>query len=221
MTLTTNRLAAATAVAAAFSLLASPAAAVELPRPARAEVFDGHALDAERDRRRRHRDNDIDAGDVIAGVVVLGAIAAIAGAAGNRRERERYEDRYPRPSEDYGYQAPGGYQRSDSRGIDRAVDMCVAEIERGPDRVGTVDGAARSADGWRVSGELEGGTPYSCGIGNDGRIGEVFLGHRDVAAEDDLQWDDEAYARARAAQDGGDGKLDGGRYRTAHAPDFE
>ena len=34
------------------------------------------------------------------------------------------------PDEDSGYSAPGGYERSDGRGIDRAVDMCVGEVER-------------------------------------------------------------------------------------------
>src|SRR5690606_35523870 len=53
MALRLNKLAAATAVAAAFSLLATPAAAIELPRAAAVDVFDGEALDAERDRRRR------------------------------------------------------------------------------------------------------------------------------------------------------------------------
>ena len=63
MALKTNKLAAATAVAAALSLLATPVSARD---------YYG---------RYRHHDNGIDTGDVIAGVVLLGAIAAIAGAA--------------------------------------------------------------------------------------------------------------------------------------------
>ena len=100
MALTTHKLAAATAVAAAFSMLAAPAAAIDLPRPVAAQAYDGDALNAERHRRWRRDRNDIDAGDVVAGVVILGAIAAIAGAAKNRRDRGPYEERYPQRGED-------------------------------------------------------------------------------------------------------------------------
>jgi|SRR5690606_26643360 len=217
MALKTNKFAAATAVAAAFSLLAVPAAAVELPKPVAAKAFDGDGWDAERSRRRgwdrgryRHR-GGIDAGDVVAGVLVIGAIAAIAGAAKNRSER--YEDRYP-PEDDYRYRTSGGYERSDSRGIDNAVDICVAEAERGDDRVDTVDSANRSAEGWRVSGELESGAPWSCAIGNDGRISDMNLGtygYGTAPAERvaDEQWSDEAYLRARENQRAAGGEVDG------------
>ena len=48
MSLIKHKLAAATAVAAAFSLLATPAAAVELPRlAASAQTYDADALNAE------------------------------------------------------------------------------------------------------------------------------------------------------------------------------
>jgi hypothetical protein len=227
MALKARKLAAATAVAAAFSLLATPVAAVDLPRPVAAKAYDGDALNAERDRRRRwHRGNDIDAGDVVAGVVILGAIAAIAGAAKNRRDRDRYEQRYPAPDDDYGYRTPGDYGRADSRGIDRAVDMCVGEVERGSDRVGTVDSATRSAEGWRVSGELESGAGYSCSIDNDGRISDVntgSFGYGTAPAEavEDGQWDDDYYAEARASQGSSEPySQDDGRYETARAPDF-
>jgi len=234
MILKTNKLAAASAIAAALSLLATtPAAAVGLPRPAAAQAWDGDAWNAERDRRRRwHRDRDnIDAGDVVAGVVILGAIAAIAGAANNRRDRDRYEESYPPPEGDYGYRTPGAYERADGRGIDRAVDMCVGEVERDSERVGTVDSATRSAEGWHVSGELEGGASYSCTIGNDGRIRDVNLGSygygtAPAEAVEDGQYDDDYYARARQNQGAGvDEDLgeqwgDDGRYETAQAPDF-
>jgi hypothetical protein len=224
MALTTNKLAAATAVAAAFSLLAAPAAAVDLPKPAAAQAYDDDALNAERHRRWRRDRNDIDAGDVVAGVVILGAIAAIAGAGKNRRERERYEERYPRPDEDYGYRTPGGYERSDSRGIDRAVDMCVGEVERGSERVGSVDSATRSGEGWHISGELENGTAYSCTIGNDGRISDVNLGSygygsAPAEAAPDGEYDDDYYSRARENQSSAE-PADDGRYETAQAPDF-
>ena len=224
MALKTNTLAAATAVAAAFSLLATPAIAVDLPRPAAAKAFDGEALNAERDRRRRwHRDrDDIDAGDVVAGVVILGAIAAIAGAAKRNRE-ERYPTEYPYPDadpdEDVRYRSPVENERFESRGLDRAVDMCVAEVERRSGRIGTVDGANRGTDGWRVSGELENGDSYSCAIGNDGRISDVRVGgygYGTAPAErvDDYQYDEDYGGRETQSappplpeSDGVDGEL--------------
>lgn len=226
MALVTHKLAAATAVAAAFSLLAAPAAAVDLPRPVAAQAYDGDALNAERHRRWRHDRNDIDTGDVVAGVVILGAIAAIAGAAKNRRDRDRYEGPYPRPNDDYGYRTNGGYEPNDSRGIDRAVDMCVDEVERGEERIGSVDSATRSGDGWHVSGELENGAAYSCTIDSDGRIRDVDLGSSGYGtapgqAADDADYDDDYYSRARESQTSAEPYPDNdGRYETARAPDF-
>jgi hypothetical protein len=223
MPVTINKLAAATAVAAAFSLLATPVAAADLPRPAAVEAYDGDSLNAERHRRWRRDRDGIDAGDVVAGVVILGAIAAIAGAAKSRRDRERYEQPYPQPDGDY------GYQRSDGRGIDRAVDMCVNEVEQGAERVGSVDSATRSGEGWHVSGELENGSAYSCTIDSDGRISDVNLrsygyGTAPAEAVPDDEYDDDYYTRARENQRSAepvvDGGLDDGRYETAQAPDF-
>jgi len=227
MALTTNRLAAATTFAAAFSMLATPVAAAELPSPAHAKAYDASAETVRSHRWGRYRDR-IDAGDVLAGVLILGGIAAIASAA-NRGTRER-EDRYPGrwPDEDgTRYRTPGDYERSESRGMDRAVDMCVAELEQRSGRVGTVDGANRDRDGWRISGELDNGRAYSCRIGNDGRISDVDVGdYRDSSADPvDRQWSDEDYLRAREAQ-GAPPPLpepqddDDGRYSLSQAPDF-
>ena len=251
MALKTHKLAAATAVAAAFSLLAMPVAAVELPRPAAVKAYDGEGLNVERDRRRRwHRDrDDIDAGDVVAGVVLLGAIAAIAGAAKKNRDRDRYEELPPPPEagDDYGYRTPGAYERNDGRGIDRAVDMCVGEVERGQDRVETVDGANRTGEGWTVSGALEGGAGFTCRIDNMGRIRAIDIGGERAAFEpaDNNQYADDVYAHAREAQGGtyaepgvapsgeedtrpewtGDTvasqETGDGRYSASQAPDFE
>lgn len=221
MALRTNTFAASTAIAAAFSLLATPAAAIDLPKPLAVEVFNDDGWNAERDRRRRwdrgryrHR-NSIDAGDVVAGVLVIGAIAAIAGATKDRRER--YEERYP---DDDGYRSrtSGVYDRSDGRGIDSAVDSavdsCVSEAERGAERVGSVDSAVRTPDGWRVSGELDNGAAWSCAIDNDGRISDMNLGTygygtAPAARAEDAQWSDEAYRRARENQRAGASAIDG------------
>ena len=232
MGLKTNKLAAATTIAAAFSMLATPVAAAELPTPAHAKAYDASVETAQNHRWGRYRDR-IDAGDVLTGVLILGGIAAIASAA-NRGARERdgrYPERYPDRWPDEGdarYRTPGDYDRSESRGLDRAVDMCVAEVEQRSGRVGTVDGANRDRDGWQVSGELENGRAYSCRIGNDGRISDVDVGdYRESSADpDDGQWSDEDYARARETQSvppplPEPEAADDGRYSLSQAPDFD
>lgn len=81
---------------------------------------------------RDHRGDGISTGDVIAGAVVLGGIAAIAAASSNN-DRDR----------DYGYDRAGyrdDYGRRDNRwnagSPRRAVEQCVAAAERGANRFG-------------------------------------------------------------------------------------
>ena len=240
--------AAASTSLAAFSL-AMPAAALELPQPAPVSAhhapaaYEGETAHNHRWGRYRGRDR-IDAGDVIAGVLILGTIAAVA-SAGNR-DRDRVERRPPPfPDDNYRYRS-GEYDR-DGRGLDRAVDMCVDEIERGSDRVGEVDGANRTGEGWSVSGALESGAGFTCRIDNMGRIRAVDIGGARAAFEpaEDRQYDDDVYARARMAQAGtyaepgvlSEGEPDtrpewnpeppplpsgdDGRYSASQAPDFE
>ena len=227
MALIKNKLArkfsSATAVAAAFSMLAAPAAAAGLPRPGAVQVYDAAAGDAHQygygygRGRHHHHDNDIDAGDVLAGVLILGGIAAIASAASNDREDDyrggdyrggdyRGGDyRYP---EDARYRTPDPQPRFEGRGMDRAADMCVAEVEQRDARVGSVDSAARTGEGWQVAGSLENGEGWSCWIDNDGRVSDVEIGGYGASADGvgadgaGGQWSDEDYARARAAQEG-------------------
>jgi hypothetical protein len=189
------------ALATAVSMVATPVAALDLPTGQRGTIATG-ASDANGwGRHRRHR-GGIDAGDVVAGVLVLGAIAAIAGAADsdNDRRRQRAEPyREPMREPARGYQS--------SRGIDSAVGMCVDQIERGSDRVDSVDNAARTADGWRVSGALDSGAGWNCWIDNDGRVRSIdFAGDGErfgIAPPSGGQLSDDAYAQARAAQRGG------------------
>ena len=107
-------------------------------------------------RYRRYRRNRIDGGDVVAGVLILGGIAAIASAASNnerreRVERQRYDDRrYDDRRDDDRRSNP---RASDGSGIDSAVSQCLSAIERDV-RVESVDGASRVASGWIVSGTL-------------------------------------------------------------------
>ncbi len=200
-----NRLSAALAFTACAAL-AVPAAALELPLDGPG-AYNAAAENVQHRRWRRNR--DVGAGDVLAGVLILGGIAAIASAANRSRDRvEDYPGRYPYP-EDRRYRSgtPGSYQ---SRGMDRAVEMCVTEVERGRDRIVSVDSAARTGEGWFVSGELEDSAPFTCRIGNDGRISDIDVGDgayddgvpdaRYDAASVDEQYEDDVYFRARADQ---------------------
>lgn len=76
----------------------------------------------------KHRDNDkIDAGDIIAGAVILGGIAAIASAAG---KNDRYRDGYGYRDRDY---RGGSYGYGNARS---AVELCVRAVERDARRAG-------------------------------------------------------------------------------------
>ena len=203
-----------TVLAAGISLLATPVAALDLPVASKAQIGTGVADQAGWGDRRRHRGGGIGTGDVLAGVLVIGAIAAIAGAANsNSRDGDsRRPVRYPEPQ--YRPDPRADYQSS--RGIDSAVSMCVDQVERGNDRVERVENAARTSDGWRVSGSLDSGAGWNCWIDNDGRIRDVDLDgdgdrYRSTAPSDisyasspasDGQLSDDVYARARAAQRG-------------------
>ncbi len=76
--------------------------------------------------RDRHGDG-IDAGDIIAGAVILGGIAAIASAAS---KNDRYRDDYRYRDRDY---RGGRYGTDNPR---RAVEMCVRAVERDARRAG-------------------------------------------------------------------------------------
>jgi hypothetical protein len=184
MTLTESKLAAATALAAAFSLAATPACAVELPRASdQVQTWDPDALNVEgRGRHGGHHggwdddDWDIDGDDVLAGVLILGGIAAISAiAGGNRNRQERYPEPEPFP-EDIDYVPPARTDTYGAGGMAEAVDVCVAEVEAGRGPVGSVDRASRSGEGWYVAGELGEGTPFSCWIDGSGRVTDIEAG---------------------------------------------
>ena len=221
-------------LAAALSMTVTPAAAAEMPHASSlpAQVETGAPQDANNHRYgyRRYR-NRSGIGDVIAGVAIIGTIAAIANAARGDRYRDRYDPRYR--DRDYRYDRRGEYdrrERYDSSGMDRAADMCVAEVERGRERVDDIDNATRGTDGWRVSGTLENGGGWDCWIDNDGRIRDVNFGGAYSARSSDggyyadmgkagQQWSADAYARARAAtRTAADGEY---AYRTEPAYDVQ
>ncbi|QLC23278.1 hypothetical protein HFP51_14415 [Parasphingopyxis sp. CP4] len=107
------------------------------------------------------RDNDgIDAGDVIAGVLVLGGIAAVA-AAIDGNDDNRYERHHTRHG-DYNYR--GDYRRGDYRQGQRlrprqAVNRCRRAARQEASRYGRaqvteITEVDRRSDGYRVRGRL-------------------------------------------------------------------
>lgn len=206
------------ATLAVVGLLATPVAAAQLPSAAAVSStagidshgYDSHAGDAfghgwGYNRYRRHGGDHLRTGDAIAGIAILGVVAAIASAASNQNRttsREVYRDRPLRERDGAGYS-----DRRDTRwgegGINSAVNMCVGQVERGDDRVGSVDNASRDASGWRVDGSLDNGQGFSCRLDNEGRIRAIDIGDGYAAAAapaaGDAQWNDDAYLGARAA----------------------
>ncbi len=231
------RLAAAPAMLAALSLTVAPAMATELPASSsRGAIAAELAWDAaegqtyeqyrtyRHDRRydrhydRRHGRNRVDAGDILAGVLILGGIAAVASAAtrGNERDRRYPDNRYPDARyPDNRYPAQNStYRSADVGGIDRAVSMCVESIERDT-RVESVDSVDRNASGWRVTGRLYDGAGFSCSIGADGRIDAIDLSTGATGYGEDRYGvrDDDFYAASPAD----DRQYDDARYRAAWA----
>jgi len=240
-----RRLAAASAFAAAISMSAGSAAAVDLPASAGpAAVHQADKAEGYGWRGYRHRRDRVDAGDVLAGVLILGTIAAVASAARNDRDRGYPDQREPWPQDRQRYDTRE-WDDEGSRGLDRAVDICVDEVERGRGEVDIVDSVNRRGDGWDVRGRLDSGSAFTCRIGNDGRVGGIVVdgGRADAAPTDDRQYGDEVYARARASGNApgtviegeaddrpvwtGDDRAaappagDDGRYGASGTPDFE
>ncbi|WP_369027259.1 hypothetical protein [Qipengyuania sp. RANM35] len=237
------KLSAAPAILAALSLTATPVLAADLPAPVPAVSVDAPMAwapgeDVVHNHWYRYRRNRVDGGDILAGVLILGGIAAIASAAKNSQDR-RYRDRdYPRPYPD---QRRGDWNSGydDTRGIDRAINTCVDEVERNA-RIETVDTVNRNARGWEVTGTLYNRDGWTCSIGQDGRIEAIDYGRgredrnyqgsndddrgdqsweerdeedRGDQASDDSQYGDDYYAAARArtdAQGGTDATYPGG-----------
>ena len=191
MTLSKSKLAAATAIAAACSLAALPAAAAQLPRvPGQAMPQDPDALNVEGHGHGgyhgghygHHDDWHIDGDDVLTGVLILGGLAAIAGIAGSHQHTQPYPvpapypDAPPPPPQDSGYQTPPPSQNYRAGGMAQAVDVCVSEVESSRGAVGSVDRASRSGEGWYVAGQLDGGGPFACWLDADGRVTNIRAG---------------------------------------------
>ena len=206
---------------ATASMAASPLAAAEVPVAVSPAPFAGTSVgeqieqsqvaqhrryDRHRHHRYRHRRGP-GLGDVLTGVLIIGAISHVARAA-NRDDR-RYRDRDRDDRRDVRWE--------DTRGIDRAVEMCVDAVET-QDRVRDVERVDRTARGWQVEGQIASGDRFVCRIGPDGRIDALDLSGGDRSAygeEDDDRRQDIEYKDEREDHDDdrrGDDQWDDDRY---------
>lgn len=120
---------------------------------------------------RDRRDNDgIDAGDIIAGALIIGGIAAVVSAGGRDRDY-RYDDNRYRGNDRYG--SNGGNSR-------QAVEQCVNAAERNASRssyggrakVTDIRKIDRKRDGYKIEGRIAVNTrsnDWRGGWGNDYR----------------------------------------------------
>lgn len=169
MTITTSRWAAMLAAGALCSLGASPAAAQNW-----GGGWDGGNWG--------HHRNHVDAGDVLAGILIIGGIAAIASAVNsNKRGSRNDRSRYPGDNPDaragrYGNDNDQQWQQNG--GVDSAVNRCTSEVSRGSDRGTTVESINRDGDGWRVQGRTGAGGEFTCSVDGNGQIRNVQVdGH--------------------------------------------
>jgi len=106
----------------------------------------------------RHRDRGVDAGDVIAGAVIIGGIAALAGAFDNDDRRDRRDRRYRDRDNRADYR--GNFRRG---GGERAVERCIRVAERQARRFGgwryadvtQIRDVDRTRYGFRVQGRMQ------------------------------------------------------------------
>ena len=141
-------------------------------------------------------DRGIDGGDVLAGLLIIGGIAAIASAASksknrnanrdpdNRDQDVQYRDEpvqsAPERGDSWGSNGQGssgwgsnggqgGFGQPATRNINDAVERCVDEASRSGE-VEEVYDASRNGSGYRVAGTLRGGEAFSCDISAQGSV---------------------------------------------------
>lgn len=107
--------------------------------------------------RDRHDRDGISAGEIIAGAVVIGGLAAILSSGDNDRydRNNRYNDRGRYDDARYGY----GYDYNRYGNSRSAVSQCVRAVERGSSRYGRTDvtqvtSIDRKRDGYRIKGRV-------------------------------------------------------------------
>ena len=109
-------------------------------------------------RDRYRGDDGIDVGDVIAGALIIGGIAAVASAANRDRHNYRYDD-YRYRDRDWRDYERGYYRRDTPRS---AVEQCVYAAERAASRysyrghakVTDIRSVRDRRDGYRVTGRI-------------------------------------------------------------------
>ncbi|MFZ1743961.1 MAG: hypothetical protein WAT93_13980 [Pontixanthobacter sp.] len=110
--------------------------------------------------RDRH-DDGISAGEVIAGAVILGGIAAVLSSGS--KNRDRYDQRdYRYDQRDNGYNNRNDYRYDDRGGNGRrAVESCIQAAERDARRAGyrfadvtQIRDVDSTRNGWRVKGRM-------------------------------------------------------------------
>lgn len=108
----------------------------------------------------RDRDDRVDAGEIIAGALIIGGIAAIASAASN--DRDDYREGYGYRDGDRNRNNRGNYDRGYGDNPRRAVEQCVRAAERDAGRhswgdrakVTDIRGIDRTRGGFRVEGRI-------------------------------------------------------------------
>lgn len=130
-----------------------------LSKAAIGAVAIGAMISATPTMARDHRDRDgISAGEIIAGAVVIGGLAAILSADNDRYDRgDRYDNRNRGRYDDarYGY----GYDYNRYGNSRSAVNQCVSAVERGSRRYGRTDvtqvtSIDRKRDGYKIKGRV-------------------------------------------------------------------
>jgi hypothetical protein len=139
------------------------------------------ATPASAQSRYDYRDRDrggVSVGDVIAGALIIGGIAAVAGSVGRNRG---YNDGYVYQGNPYGRGYNNGYGYNNAYGDPRqAVEQCVYAAERQANRysyggnanVTDIRNIDRTRDGYRIRGRIAVNTrnrDWRGGWGNDYR----------------------------------------------------
>ena len=149
----------------------------------------------------RHYHRHGDGGDILAGLLIVGGIAAIASAASKSARDDRADERGRYPGgPDYGSPEDQGYGDAPNRdddddaaqdhgsaypgaaamdgSFDSAVDHCADELERGERKIGSIDNVGREGDRYSVERRLEDGREFSCSVDRDGQVRSVAVdGH--------------------------------------------